>query len=328
MGNGGKMSNLRRISKEDYYKIIKNWAKENGRSPTKKDFNDNPDLPSPRTLEENIKVPWNIALKELGLEQIKDRTYYLLMDKKELLEAFKMEYLKVNPKNRTDFNSRRNRIFPESTYVEKKLDTNWNGLLKKCKFDLKREIRTKEEYVKILKGLYNKLGKVPSISDFQKAGYNLGSLLYSFNLKTYNEVMKELGYSTNKAPITCNYTDLELIDMYKDLCSNIGDVATVYDIDKCKSIPNSSVFLDRFTDIKNLRKLANIQGGRVRNNKYTQEYIIKILTELLNKYNRPLTTKELQKEIKDNNYPSIRTMQRHLNVKSVKGLWEKVQGEL
>lgn len=316
------MSNLRRISKEDYYKIIKNWAEANGRSPTKKDFNDDPDLPSSRTLEENIKIPWNIALKELGLEQIRDRTYYLLMDKEELLDAFKEEYLRINPKNRTDFNSRRNKIFPESTYVEKKFNTTWNGLLKKCNFNIKRESRTKEEYTKILKDLYNKLGKVPSIPEFQKAGYNLNSLLYSFNLKTYNQVIKELGYSTNKRPTACNCTDLELIDMYKDLCNTIGDVATIYDIDKCKSIPNSSVFLDRFTDIKNLRKLANIQGGRVRNNKYTKEYIIKILLELLNKYNRPLTTKELQKEIKNNNYPSIKTMQRYLNVKSLQGLWK------
>lgn len=57
------MSNLRRISKEDYYKIIKNWAEINGRSPTKKDFNDDPDLPSSRTLEENIKILGILHLK-------------------------------------------------------------------------------------------------------------------------------------------------------------------------------------------------------------------------------------------------------------------------
>lgn len=318
------MSNLRRISKEDYYKIIKDWADINKRSPTKEDFNKDNNLPSPRTLEENIKIPWNIALKELGLEQIKDRSYYLLMDNAELLEEFKKEYLRVNPSSCVDFNKRRNKIFPESAYVSKRFGFTWNELLKECGFNTKNNRYTKKDFEEVLINLNNELKRTPSITDFLNAGYTLRSLLKSFNLESYNDVIKCLGLNINTTPKKCEYTNKELIRMYKDLCNKIGSIATVYDIDKCSYIPDSSVFLGRFTDIKTLRELAGVKGGRVRENKYSKEDIANILKDLCKKYNRTLTTAELQKEIKENKYPSIRTMQRHLKVNSVGALWDKI----
>ena len=229
-----KISNIRAITKDSYYKIIKEWALKYGKSPTKEDFNNCPSLPSPRTLEEIIKIPWNVALKELGLKQIEDKTYYYLMSKKELLEEFKKQYIKIKPSSLREFNKKRDKIFPSGGYVYKKLDTTWNGLLKLCNFKTTNNRYTKEEFKKILLDLKKQLNRVPSSKDFIAAGYTLKSSLLEFNLNAYNKVIENLNLHSNKTPQICNYTDLELINMYKKLCSELGKAATTSDIDNCK----------------------------------------------------------------------------------------------
>ena len=318
------MSNLRSISKNQYYKIIKQWHDEHGKSPTKEDFNNNLNLPSSRTLEENLKTPWNIALKDLGLEQIQDRTYYLLMNNDELLEAFKKEYLRILPNDKKNFNNKRNKIFPNNQYIEKKLGLKWNDLLNLCGFSTTRGYYTKEQFTKILKKLYKELGHTPSITEFEK-NYTLGALLRAFNLKTYNEVINLLKFETNKTPEKCNLMDGELINKYKDLCSSLGKVATAEDINNDENIPSFEVYMHRFTTIKNLRKLASITGGREKRDKYTTDYIIKVLKHLYKENNGRLTTAELQLKIKENKYPTISTMQKHLKVNSLSNMWDKVE---
>lgn len=321
------MSNLRRIDKELYYNIIKNWAKEYGRSPSKEDFNKDESLPSSRTLEESLKIPWNVALKELGLEQIKDRSYYLLMDKKELLNAFKDEYKRINPLTRMDFNKKRSENFPNVVYLEKKLELKWNEILHLCNFETTREYYTKEEYKKIIIDLSEKLQRTPSITDFENSGYTLNSLLNKFDNKTYNEIIKSLALEINVVQNTYNFSKAELIELYIKLSKKLGYAAKTTDIDKEKNLPSYSTFSYYFSNINELRRAAGLDEEKTRGCAYSKEKILKILCSIHKKYKRRLTTAELKKELKENKFPSISTCYRYLNVTSIVAMWQVIEDE-
>lgn len=322
------MSNLRSIDKKIFYKYIKEWALQNSRSPTKEDFMRDDELPSPRTLEESIKIPWNMALKELGLEQIKDKSYYMLLSDKELLEEFKREYERIKPNNRKEFNKLRSEYFPSAVYLEKRFNLKWNKILTKCGFETRKNFYTKEEYFEIFKKVCNKLGRAPSSNELQEYGKcDAMGFVKAFNAKNYNDSLKKVNYNpSNITPVEVPETDEELIKMYVDYSNKLGKPATQEELNNSKDTYNSGVFMYRFTTMSNLKKLAGFKDERkVKSTLYTKEEITDILITLYKKYNRRLTTKELMQEIKENDYPSFSTIQRHFKTSSIKKMWGEIE---
>lgn len=314
-----------KIDKKLYYKIIKEWADKNGRSPSKEDFNKDTSLPSPRTLEENLKTSWNTALQELGLEPIKDRSYYLSFNKDKLLDLFKEEYNRIKPKTRKEFNIKRNKVLPGIDYIEEKTGFKWNGLLKTCGFETTKNFYSKEDYKNIILKLAEELGRSPTINEFENAGYTATSLTKKFN-KRYNEILEDLGLNINYLKDGETLTKEDLKELYIRLSKELGYPAKSTDINKCKYTPEYTTFTLYFTTMHMLREECGLIEIKERKCKYNKEKILRNLSGLYKKYNRRLTTEELKIEsTRNEDIPTLTTCIRYLRVTSIKSMWDIVE---
>lgn len=319
------MSNLRSITKEQYYSIIKQWVREhNGRSPTKEDFNKDKNLPSPRTLEECLKIQWNKALKECGLEQIKDKTYYKMLNNKDLLEKFREEYTRLNYCSRTEFESNRNKSFPSLEYLEKRYKCKWNDLLRLAGIeekDLHAVDLTKEEYIKLLKDTVKELKHIPSIPEFESlTGRSATAMIRRFNLK-YNEIIKLADLQTDREKSEVKETDEELLQMYINYCKKIGKMASEVDLNNSSNIYGAGVFTQRFGGMRELKKLAGYEETHGQYNKFSKQKIIDLLIEKYKQYGRTLTYREIKE---DTDLPGVTTICRRFKVTKMEKVWQEI----
>lgn len=312
----------------DYQNYIKDFAKENGRLPTKKDFDDNIYLPDTRTIERKLGMPWSQILINLGYEpNIRIRNdEFLNYSDKQLLDAFKEELLRLNTNICREYDERRSDKAPSFILLKNRFNKTWNEILKDINIDINNQRRTKEQWLEILIDISDKIGRPPSISDIETFGFN--PTTYKLNFGTYNQALKEAGLVPKKTPVKVKETDRELIDMYISFSKRIGKSiygASSIDLNNDDTIYSNDVFDIRFNGLNNLRALAGFEIIKAQNKKYSKEQILRILSEQYQINNRKLTNKEINYLSKSNlNFPSVSSICRYFQTTKMSEIWDIV----
>ncbi|KOC56907.1 hypothetical protein IRP63_13905 (plasmid) [Clostridium botulinum] len=220
--------------------------------------------------------------------------------------------------------------FP-STAVFKKNFGNFTEALRQSNLS-PNSYRTKEELLDMLKLLSQKLKKENiSIEDFTSY-FGYAPAVYQHRFGSWNNALEVAGLDINSTYNKFNATSKEeIVNYYINLCNKLDKWASITDI----RIDNKSdhIILNRFGTITNLRKLIvddprlkitnkNIKEKKV---KYSDEFLKETLVKIYLDNNRNiLSSKKLQKILKNNNLPSLNTFYNRLNVRNISGLWEKV----
>ncbi|MBP3038053.1 hypothetical protein J9303_00840 [Bacillaceae bacterium Marseille-Q3522] len=312
--------------KEDLSAILKDWYAKNNRYPSVKIFNDDPNLPNPTTYETKFEKHWSEIVKEvLNIEPLKSKKgIYDGLSETELLDIFKKEYERIQPRSKNEFEQKRSKNTPSVHFYMRRFNT-WNELKILAGIaDIKNIRREKDEWIKLLRKITKLLGHPPTTKDLEKL--NIDVVSFYPHLGSLNEALKAAGINPmNSTPEKVQETKEELFKMYLNFCRKIGKLASIPDLDSSNEIYNADVFIIRFGTMGDLKKEAlkilkfdeNIYSKR----KYTREEILEKLIKIWNEHGK-LPAKQLS-EIED--LPSISSILRHMNCTSLDDVWEEVK---
>ncbi|MBS4893820.1 MAG: hypothetical protein KHZ90_08595 [Veillonella parvula] len=245
---------------------------------------------------------------------------YKNMDDNELLEAFKKEYTRLNYPTMYVFNKDRNKEFPCTGYLEKRLNFNWNSLLEKCDFKLHYINNKDMQYYKekILQ-LTEQLEHTPTKLEIEKNVGSISTICKAFNVDTYNNVLEALDLEKNLKSKQ-EFTREELKAYYMDLSSKLGHPATA---EECKEKINY-IYKEFNGSLANIRKECGYyKNFNYRDLKYSNKELDKFLIIIYKKYKRIPTTKELETELKNNKYCSKGTLFIRYNTNKIEELFKK-----
>ncbi|MEG0774378.1 NERD domain-containing protein [Clostridium sp.] len=245
-----------------------------------------------------------------------------LLSDDEMLKILKEEYEELKPKGCWDFFSRRKRS-PSLPYLKKRFGVPFNKILLKAGIN-EKELnfvrRDKEEYTKIIKNLYKKLGHTPSAQEFIANGYSTAILSKIFG--SYNNAMRECGLEPNKYQSKVNESKKELLKIYKDISNKIGKPASEDELNSFEGVYSATVFSLRFGGMNNLRKIAGFEEAHGGNKpKYSKEIITETLIEEYYKLKRHLTKLEIEK---NERLPSYITILKYFAVLKIADVWAEI----
>ena len=212
------------LTLEDYEKIIHDFVRKHGRTPTSKDFYENLYLPDPRTMERKFGKPGSQILIDLGYEPNIRMNDFTNMTDEEILSIVKSELERIGSTTIVDYHNKRNDNAPSVRFLTDRLNMKWNEILKILGFEVNVEQRSKKEWLQLLRNIADDLGRTPSINDL--ADYGLNETTYKLNFGTWNNAIREAGLDINHEKMEVTHTDEELLQMYKDLCIRLGHAAT------------------------------------------------------------------------------------------------------
>lgn len=311
------------LTLEDYEKIIHDFVRKHGRTPTSKDFYENLYLPDPRTMERKFGKPWSKILIDLGYEPNIRMNDFTNMIDEEILSIVKSELERIGSTTIVDYHNKRNDNAPSVRFLTDRLNMKWNEILKILGFEVNVEQRSKKEWLQLLRNIADDLGRTPSINDL--ADYGLNETTYKLNFGTWNNAIREAGLDINHEKMEVTHTDEELLQMYKDLCIRLGHAATGSEINYYLPY-KEDVFAIRFGGLQNLRKLVGFDEGKSQVKKYSKKEIERKLIEQYKIHNRRLTNKELSQLSKGNdNFPSLSSILRYFKTTKMSEVWEEIE---
>lgn len=309
------------LTKEECENYIHDFVRKNNKIPSTKDFDSDIYLPDSTTIIRIFGLKWSEILRELGYNTKIDK--YGCLSEKDIYNLIKEELERIGSTKLSDYRDKRKEGLPSYAYIKKRLNKSWNEILEKLNYELNHDIKTKEEYIEILKKAYMEIGKVPSIPDLEKLGIENSVFFYHFG--SYNNALLEAGLTPNFKMTTVDNTDEELLEMYKDLCKRLGRAATSTDIES--NLPyKKEVFEIRFGGMNELKRLV---GYKIKDThkKYTKEIIIDILKDTY-RNNGKLTLKEIGLMSKRNDeFPSLTTILRYFKTTKISEVWEIIEKE-
>ena len=289
-------------------KNIKVLAKELGKTPTKRDYlkkYGNPQF-------ENIGG-FSLMLEKAGYVRNKHNN----LTDEDIKRIFK-EYIK---KNGVPISHKFPKTLPSYDLVCSRFRS-YKEFLNLIGYDTLEKSYTKNEIVKLLQnGIDN--GDIKSIIDLSKKGYPVPATIYKIlGVASWKETLKLINRELNSNYVRSfkyNYTQDELKNMYLELSKKLNKNvrgASKYDIKEYLGI-TQDVFQRVFN--KAFRELKMEWGFQVRGNSiYTREMILEILEKKLKEKGSYLTLREI---VADNELPSITTIYRIFNTKSLKKIY-------
>lgn len=289
-------------------KNIKVLAKELGKTPTKRDYlkkYGNPQF-------ENVGG-FSLMLEKAGYVRNKHNN----LTDEDIKRIFK-EYIK---KNGVPISHKFPKTLPSYDLVCSRFRS-YKEFLNLIGYDTLEKSYTKNEIVKLLQnGIDN--GDIKSIIDLSKKGYPVPATIYKIlGVASWKETLKLINRELNSNYVRSfkyNYTQDELKNMYLELSKKLNKNvrgASKYDIKEYLGI-TQDVFQRVFN--KAFRELKMEWGFQVRGNSiYTREMILEILEKKLKEKGSYLTLREI---VADNELPSITTIYRIFNTKSLKNIY-------
>lgn len=317
------------LSLDEYKEYIHDFVKKNNRTPTKDDFDENIYLPDARTMERKFEKPWSQILADLGYEpniRMHHEEYFNSLSDKELLSIFKEEILRLETNMRVYYDKNRKDQTPSFAQMQKRFNKTWTELLESLNIETIKQIKTKEECIQILKDLNKKLGRAPSISETEAAGFKRE--IFKSNFGNFNNAVRAAGLDPRTTPSIVTETDDELLNMYIEFSEDIGKDeygATSLDLNGSDDVYNVDVFMIRFGNMEELRKQAGFKTKPYKR-KYTKENITTLLLDEYKKVNRRLTNTELKNISKEREgFPSISTICRHFKTTKMSEVWNEIE---
>lgn len=292
----------------DIIKNIKVLAKELGKTPTKRDYlrkYGNPQF-------ENVGG-FSLMLEKAGFIRNKHNN----LSDEDIKRIFK-EYIK---KNGVPISHKFPKTLPSYDLICSRFRS-YKKFLNLIGYDTLEKSYTKDEIVKLLKnGIDN--GDIKSVVDLSKKCYPVPATIYKIlGVASWKETLKLINRELNLNYVRSfkyNYTQEELRTMYFDLSKKLNKNvrgASKYDVKQHLGI-TQDVFQRVFN--KAFKELKIEWGFQVRrNNIYTREMILEILQNKIEAKGSYLTLREI---VADNDLPSITTIYRIFNTKSLKNIY-------
>lgn len=318
------------ISDDQLIYIVENWIEKHNKIPTRKEWNELENVPSPETYRVRFNKTWSEFLEMIGYGKAKKNHYRFKnanITNDEILLQFKREICTILKKTNTSitteiYNKYRDPNFFSSYGLLYRFNKTWSELLilAECpKTRINKYNFSKEELASVIKEIAIKLNKTPSLADLQKAGI-AESQIYSL-FKSYQDALiyAEMDVVFSKID-TVTETHEELINIYKDFCEKTGKLASAKDLDQSDEIYNANVFSIRFNGLNNLRKLANLPTRIRTNRKYSKKELKSILFSLYKEKGGRLKNKEL---LEHKLYPT--TIMRYFETTSMNSVWNQIE---
>ncbi len=326
-----------KLTQEDCIKLIRKKAKELGRTPYAREWNEDKTLPCTDTVRKvfNNKT-WYEIVQIAGLKpiytdlRVKGEHLFNQLSDEEVLKRLKNELERLNTTYKSVYDSNKSKDMPTSDYLKQRLTVNsWGEILLKLGYPEDCVIikeYTDEELIKALQDYYEKTGLNPSITVMESLGYCHHTFTSHFG--SFNNALIIAGLEVNQESTTVTHSNEELLEMYKDLCKRLGRAATSTDIEEYLPY-KSDVFSIRFGGLQNLRELSGFPDNKIRPKKYTKKEIKDKLIKQYKLHGRRLTNSEIQQlsnEIDD--FPAQTTILRYFNTTSMTKVWGEIEQEI
>ncbi|MBY0596512.1 homing endonuclease associated repeat-containing protein [Bacillus bingmayongensis] len=310
--------------------IVKKWIEKHNKIPTRKEWDELDNVPSPETYRVRFNKTWSEFLEMIGYGKAKKNHYRFKnanITNDEILLQFKSEICNILKKTNKSitteiYNEYRDPNFLSSHGLLYRFNKTWSELLilAECpKTRINKYKFSKEELASVIRETAIKLNKTPSLADLQKAGIP-ESQIYSL-FKTYQDALIYANIEVVFSKIDkVTETQEELLKLYIDFCEKIGKVASAKDLDQSDEIYNANVFSIRFNGLNNLRKLANLPTRIRANCKYSKKELKRILISLYKEKGRRLRYKEL---LEHKLYTT--TIMRYFETTSMNSVWNQIE---
>ena len=248
------------------------------------------------------------------------------INKNELLDLIKENYIKIKPKICSEFFKLRDKKIPCLPTLQKLFEMTYNEILIKAGIpdtDLNFVRRDQEQYLEKLKEITEEIGYVPSVNQFIKLGYSPSILAKYFG--TYENAAKIIDseYKYKKRFEKVNESKEELLDRYIEYSKKIGKPASYNDILCSGELPSVGVYKHRFGRMEFLKKEAGYESEKPCNLKYEKKDVMKNLIALYLNKGRRLTVKELAQE---SSIPSYSTILYNFKTTKISKVWEEIEG--
>ena len=248
------------------------------------------------------------------------------INKNELLDLIKENYIKIKPKACSEFFKLRDKKIPCLPTLQKIFGMTYNQILIKAGIsddELNFVRRDKEQYLEKLKEVSEELGYIPSTNKFIRLGYSPYILAKYFG--TYENAAKiiDADYKSKKKIEKVDESKEELLDRYIEYSKKIGKVASYNDILYSKELPSAAVYKNRFGRMEFLKKEAGFESEKPCNLQYEKEDVMKNLIALYLNKGRRLTVKELAQE---SSIPSYSTILYNFKTTKISKVWEEIEG--
>ncbi len=184
---------------------------------------------------------------------------------------------------------------------------------------------TKKEIIDIFFTKYQEIGELPNFEQLCPEMYYTFRLSMRKYFKNYEAMVLELAPELYKKEkfydkTRQDYSENELIEMYRSFSDKLGYPATIKDIDNSEELPKFYVFSRNFDGMSDLREKAKMQNYHGKSIEVTKKELVYKMINLYKKYGRRLTNKELRE-----NHLSVTTICRRFKTTKIGDAWEEIE---
>ena len=241
---------LSHLTNEDLIKYILKYKNEFGKTPRCIDFTNLSGYPSSTKFLKAFGT-WTNALKEAGLtkksKKFEDNSIEFL------LKDFEKEYKRLGCPSKREYNNKRKKSSPSSSYLEKLTEQNWNQLLKNLNFKVavtpKKILDSKEEIIEKYIAYSQEIGSIrtgATFKELEKSDININTIRLRFG--GINNLRRICGFKTKKN--WSKYSKEEIIDLLKKKYIEKGRRLTHNEISKDKELPSATTICSYFFTTK------------------------------------------------------------------------------
>lgn len=237
---------------EELLGCLRQFYEENGRSPTIRDFINNPEYPSSKTYKNHFGS-WNSAIKMAGLDTNYGKRGQLYTNR-QLLEYLKKFY-EDNGRVPFHYDFNNNPKYPSfNTYIDH--FGSWNSAIEKVGLQVNRFTNmTDEELLGSLRQFYEENGRVPSHRDFNNNPIYPSFGVFIDRFGSWNNALEITGLQINRFSHT---TDEELLEYLKQFYEENGRPPTKRNFNNNPRYPCFTTYIDRFGSWHNSLKLVEL----------------------------------------------------------------------
>ena len=243
-------------SNEELIAQIRILATELGRTPTGREFDENPNTASTHTATAHFGS-WNQFLEAAGLE-VNQRMYNTVTDQKLIAQVQMLAEELGKVPSSTEFN--KDPRTPNATTAISHFGS-WNKFLEAAGLEVNRRMCntvTDQKLIAQVQMLAEELGKVPSSTEFNRDPRTAGVTTVIRNFGSWNKFLEAAGLKVNQR----NITDKELIAQIQMLAKELGKVPSRPEFNKDPRTASATTVGSHFGSWNKFLEAAGLKVNR------------------------------------------------------------------
>lgn len=245
-------------SDEELLTHIRELAAELGEAPTMNQMSAADGRPSGSTYRHRFGS-WPDAVQQAGVEPADQPSPYT---KTELLEHIRALATELGrPPTLEDLNADDDR--PSFKPYRRVFDT-WNAALTAAGFDPNHAMSHTEpegysdaELLTHIQELAEELGRPPTQNEMHQADNRPSESTYKRRFESWTNAIEEAGFDSGRK--TSSYSEAELLDLLRDLATELGETPSVQQLNAAEDYPSRAVYRNRFGSWSAALEAANLE---------------------------------------------------------------------